>query len=55
MASDQSTILTSLYGGILIFYEHDVYDLHGGKLNVREDNRVKLDKAFLAQPVIFGL
>ena len=55
MASDQSTILTSLYGDILIFYEHDVYDLHDGELNVREFNRVKLDRAFLAQPVIFGL
>ena len=55
MASDQNTILTGLYGHILIFYEHDVYDLHDGELNVRESNLARQDRVFLAQPVIFGL
>ena len=54
MAFDQSIILTGLYGDILIFCEHDVYDLHEGELNVRESNLVRQDRVFLAQTVIFG-
>ena len=54
MASDQNTILSGLYGDILIFYEHNVYDQHAGELNVRESNLAKQDRVFLAQSVIFG-